>query len=35
MFAVGGIALPRPFPRMTWTQAMNTAGNDRPTCVSA
>jgi len=30
MFAVGGIDLPRPFPRMTWTDAMNTAGNDRP-----
>ena len=30
MFAVGGIHLPRPFPRMTWTDAMNTAGNDRP-----
>jgi len=30
MFTVGGIALPRPFPRLTWTEAMNTAGNDRP-----
>lgn len=30
MFAVGGITLSRPFPRMTWTDAMNTAGNDRP-----
>lgn len=30
MFAVGGIALSRPFPRMTWTDAMNTTGNDRP-----
>lgn len=30
MFAVGGIDLPRPFPRMTWLDAMNTAGSDRP-----
>ena len=30
MFAVGGIDLPRPFARMTWTDAMNTAGTDRP-----
>ncbi len=30
MFAVGRIDLPRPFPRMTWLDAMNTAGNDRP-----
>jgi aspartyl-tRNA synthetase len=30
MFAVGGIDLPRPFPRMTWIDAMNTVGNDRP-----
>ncbi|MBS3757088.1 MAG: aspartate--tRNA ligase [Desulfobacterales bacterium] len=30
MFAVGGIDLPRPFVRMTWTDAMNTAGSDRP-----
>ncbi|MDZ7831900.1 MAG: aspartate--tRNA ligase [Desulfobacterales bacterium] len=30
MFSVGGIDLPRPFPRMTWTDAMNTAGSDRP-----
>jgi aspartyl-tRNA synthetase len=28
--SVGGIDLPRPFPRMTWTDAMNTAGSDRP-----
>jgi aspartyl-tRNA synthetase len=30
MFKVGGIDLPRPYPRMTWTDAMNTAGSDRP-----
>jgi aspartyl-tRNA synthetase len=30
MFAVGGIALPRPFPRMTWAEAMDTTGSDRP-----
>jgi aspartyl-tRNA synthetase len=30
MFAVGGIALSRPFPRMTWTEAMDTTGFDRP-----
>jgi aspartyl-tRNA synthetase len=30
MFAIGGIALPRPFPRMTYTEAMNTTGSDRP-----
>ncbi|MFP4533474.1 MAG: aspartate--tRNA ligase [Desulfobacterales bacterium] len=30
MFAVAGIDLPRPFPRITWTNAMNTAGSDRP-----
>jgi len=30
MFAVGGIALPRPFPRMTYTEAMDTTGSDRP-----
>jgi aspartyl-tRNA synthetase len=30
MFAVGGIALSRPFPRMTWTEAMDTTGSDRP-----
>jgi aspartyl-tRNA synthetase len=30
MFAVGGIALPRPFARMTWTEAMETTGSDRP-----
>ncbi len=30
MFEVGGIRLPRPFPRMTWTEAMNLTGADKP-----
>ncbi len=30
MFAVGGITLPRPFPRITWHEAMETTGTDRP-----
>jgi len=30
MFAVGGIALSRPFPRMTYSEAMDTTGSDRP-----
>ncbi|MGV8080722.1 MAG: aspartate--tRNA ligase [Syntrophales bacterium] len=30
MFAVGGIDLPRPFPRMTHAEAMDTMGSDRP-----
>jgi aspartyl-tRNA synthetase len=30
MFAVGGVELPRPFPRMTYAVAMNTMGSDRP-----
>ncbi len=30
MFAVGGITLSRPFPRMTWAEAMDTTGSDRP-----
>jgi aspartyl-tRNA synthetase len=30
MFAVGGITLARPFARMTWTEAMETTGSDRP-----
>jgi aspartyl-tRNA synthetase len=30
MFTIGGIDLPRPFPRMTWLDAMNSVGSDRP-----
>ncbi|MBM4324834.1 MAG: aspartate--tRNA ligase, partial [Deltaproteobacteria bacterium] len=30
MFQIGGIQLPRPFPRMTWTEAMNSTGSDKP-----
>ncbi len=30
MFEIGGIRLPRPFPRMTWLDAMNSTGFDRP-----
>lgn len=30
MFEVGGIKLPRPYPRMTWLDAMNATGSDRP-----
>lgn len=30
MFAVGGITLPRPFPRMSYTESMDTTGSDRP-----
>ena len=30
MFAIGGIKLPRPFPRMTYDEAMDTTGSDRP-----
>ncbi len=30
LFAIGGIALPRPFPRLTWKEAMDTTGTDRP-----
>lgn len=30
MFAVGGIALSRPFARMTYAQAIDTTGSDRP-----
>ncbi|HOC38344.1 MAG TPA: aspartate--tRNA ligase [Thermodesulfobacteriota bacterium] len=30
MFAAGGRALPRPFPRMTYQEAIATTGSDRP-----
>ncbi len=30
MFEVGGTCLPRPFPRMTWQDAMDKTGSDRP-----
>lgn len=30
MFGVAGIALPRPFPRMTYDEAIATTGSDRP-----
>jgi len=30
IFEIGGIKLPRPFHRMTWQDAMNTTGSDRP-----
>jgi aspartyl-tRNA synthetase len=30
MFKVGGIDLPRPYPRMSWQDAMNSTGSDRP-----
>jgi aspartyl-tRNA synthetase len=30
MFAVGGIELSRPFPRMTYAEAMDKTGSDRP-----
>ena len=30
MFAIGDVALPRPFPRMTYKTAMNRYGTDRP-----
>jgi len=30
MFEVGGIKLPRPFKRMTWQEAMDSTGSDRP-----
>ena len=30
MFAIGGIKLSRPFPRMTYKEAMDTTGSDKP-----
>ena len=30
MFQIGGISLPAPFPRMTWQEAVETTGSDRP-----
>ncbi len=30
IFQVGEIELPRPYPRMTWTDAMNSTGSDKP-----
>jgi aspartyl-tRNA synthetase len=30
MFSIGGITLPRPFPRMTYRDTMDTTGTDRP-----
>jgi aspartyl-tRNA synthetase len=30
MFAVGGMTVTRPFPRMTWNEAMDSTGTDRP-----
>ena len=30
MFDIGGISLPTPFPRMTWQEAVETTGTDRP-----
>ena len=30
MFAVGGITLPRPFPRLTYQQSIDSTGSDRP-----
>jgi aspartyl-tRNA synthetase len=30
MFEIGGIRLPRPFPKMTWQEAMDQTGSDRP-----
>lgn len=30
MFKIGGITLPRPFPRITWQEAVESTGTDRP-----
>ncbi len=30
LFAIGGLALPRPFPRMTYAEAIETTGSDKP-----
>jgi aspartyl-tRNA synthetase len=30
LFAIGGITLPRPFPRITYQEAMDTTGSDKP-----
>lgn len=30
MFEIGDIRLPRPFPKMTWQEAMDRTGSDRP-----
>ncbi len=30
MFALGGVSLESPFPKMTWHEAMDTMGSDRP-----
>ncbi len=30
MFKVGGIEVPRPYPRMSWLDAMNSTGSDKP-----
>ncbi len=30
MFEIGGVKLPRPYPRMTWHDAMHSTGTDRP-----
>ncbi len=30
MFEIGGITLPRPFPKMTYQEAVDTTGSDRP-----
>ncbi|MCP4116949.1 MAG: aspartate--tRNA ligase [Desulfobacteraceae bacterium] len=30
MFEIGGTTLPRPFPRITWQEAMDKTGSDRP-----